>query len=223
MTILEAERILDIVSAALQETSRHHHHPISALKGYDIFQIDAALKLRVANQFLLLANRADFEERFSEVVRVCGVTPWQIMMCFVPDDQIDNPVAEGAFGGIDPATGGFKDQRMASLECMTSFGDFCKSVGAFDPNYRQKVYARIGLEYPAPSQIGNGTVAGSGNRKLPMKILAGFARFLIVILISAEMLPFTVVCLFFMPVKVLNHVDEFMRGSVRFILTGERS
>lgn len=39
MTILEAERILDIVSTALQRESQHSYHPISLLKGYSGFPI----------------------------------------------------------------------------------------------------------------------------------------------------------------------------------------
>lgn len=51
MTMTEAEEILDITSRALQDQSDLHYHRVSLLKGYDVFQTDKALKLRIANEF----------------------------------------------------------------------------------------------------------------------------------------------------------------------------
>ena len=65
MTMAEAESILDIVSVALRDIS-HRHHPVSALRGHDIYQICTALKLRIANELLLLAGRNDFEKQFKD-------------------------------------------------------------------------------------------------------------------------------------------------------------
>ena len=59
MTILEAKKILDIVSVALQESAYeqgHKHRPISALRGYDLQQICTALKLHIANEYLRLLS-----------------------------------------------------------------------------------------------------------------------------------------------------------------------
>jgi hypothetical protein len=169
MTISEAEKIIDIVSAALQDTS-HRHHPISALRGYNIYEICIALKLRIANEFLHLAYRDDFDERFAEGLRLYSSTPWLIMR-FVPDDQADDPFAE--FPLMDSATMTFKDERLAQVEMASSFGDYCKSVGLKDPNYWQKIYARIGLEYTSRSPQGNDPVTvGSDEENHDQKVVA---------------------------------------------------
>ena len=106
MTIAEAENILDIVSTALRDIS-HRHHPVSALRGYDFFQICTALKLRVANELLHLARRADFAVQFANGLKLYDGIPWQLMM-FVADDQVDNIDATGAFNQVDPSSMTFR-------------------------------------------------------------------------------------------------------------------
>lgn len=157
MTIAEAEKILDIVYSALQDTS-HRHHPVSALKGNDIYQICAALKLQIANEFLLLAHRDDFDQQFAEGLRLYDGIPWIIVTTFVADDLVDERFAEGVFNLIEPSTMDFKDERFASEETGTSFGDYCKNIGPNDPNYWRKIYARVGLEYTAGSPKANDPV-----------------------------------------------------------------
>jgi len=157
MTIEEAEKILDIVSTALEEKRIHRHPPISALKGYDIYQILTALKLLIANEFLHLAHRDDFDVQFAEGLRLYGVILIQLWR-FVPDDQVDNIRAVGVFNPIDPSnlsTMTFKDERWSSEETVASFGDYCKSVGTEDPIYWQKIYTRLGLGYTSKSPKGN--------------------------------------------------------------------
>ena len=140
MTILEAENILDIVSEALQGT-RHRHHPISALKGYDIFQVCIALRLRIANEFLHLAGKDDFEKEFTDGLTFYSSIPWQVMRSFVPDNQVESIAAVCVFTISD----------LAPLEAEESFGDYCKNIGSKDPLYWQKIYTRLGLEYSASS------------------------------------------------------------------------
>lgn len=154
MNISEAESILDIVSDALQDT-RHRHHPVSALKGYDIYQIGTAFKLRIANEFLILADSDDFNERFTEGLKLYDSIRWTIMGTFVSDDQVDELFAEGVFNPIDSATLTFKDERLAADETGSSFGDYCKSLGSKDPLYWQKIYTRADLEYTSASPRAN--------------------------------------------------------------------
>src|SRR5882757_5337231 len=116
-TIQEAERILDIVSAALQEAS--HPHPVSALQGYDIFDICIALKLRIANEFLLLSRRPDFDARFSEGLRLYQSLPWQVMSSFVADDQLGQSGAKLVISAVDQATMQL-DKDFASIETASS-------------------------------------------------------------------------------------------------------
>jgi hypothetical protein len=154
MTLQEAERVFDIVTDVLQDT-RHLHVPVSALKGYDIYQICTALKLRVANEFLVLAGREDFEEQFGDGLKLYDTGPWHISMRVVPDEQADDIHAETVFNLIDPSTLSFNDERLAAEETASSFGEYCKSIGQSDPIYWQKIYTRLGLDYTSASPRGN--------------------------------------------------------------------
>lgn len=145
MTITEADEILNVVSSALQDTS-HRHHPVSALQGYDLQDICIALKLRIANERLQLAHMPDFEMQFAEGLKLYDSIPWQIMMSFVPDDQVDDISALGVFNPIDPCTMAFKNARLAGMETGASFGEYCKSLAPEDPHYWEKVFARIGRD-----------------------------------------------------------------------------
>jgi hypothetical protein len=160
MTITEAETILDIVSEALQETSHRHHHPVSALKGHDIHAICTALKLRVANEFLMLSGTSDGDERFAQGLTLYDGIPWSIIGTFVPDEQLHSIIPELAFDPADPVTMTLR-QPLASNETASSFGGFCRAVGAKDPHYWERVYARIGLEYTTTAPRGNNPVRPS--------------------------------------------------------------
>jgi len=169
MTILEAEQILDIVSAAFQEeTEPSRLYPISVLKGYDVFQIDIALKLRIARVFLVLAKKSNFDEKFSEVINTCGSIPLNIVQLFVPDGELEKlsklPLGSPEFRKqrmeitpevFDVQTKTFKDKHLASMETASSFGDYCKYIGSEDPLYWQKIYTRIGLKHTSTSPRGN--------------------------------------------------------------------
>jgi hypothetical protein len=50
-----------------------------------VFQIDIALKLRIANWFLFVAEENDFEEKFKEVIKTCTL-PILTLTMFIPDD-----------------------------------------------------------------------------------------------------------------------------------------
>ena len=156
MTIHEAEHILDIVSAALQDNShRFGQHPISSLRGYGLPAIITALKLRIANEFLQLAHSVNFEQQFAEGLKLYDSIPWQIMRSFVADDQVGTIGAKPILSPIDPTTMKFADQQLAAMETGSSFGDFCRSIGPRDPHYWERVYDRIGLEHTAKCPKGN--------------------------------------------------------------------
>ena len=154
MTVSEACYIVfDIVAAELARGRRgHHHHPVSALREYDIVQICTAFNLVVANEFLLAKLTArqddDFEREFSETMKWYECGPLHVVgPTFVADDEVDALVAKPAFDIDDP--------RFLSQEPPSSFAKYCKSVGADDPNYWQKIYTRLGLEYTSTSPVGN--------------------------------------------------------------------
>jgi len=190
MTISEAEHIIDILAAALQKEQPHsnikneknyywnrycNHLPISILQGYDFFQIDIALKLRIANMFLLLERRDDFEEKFAKEIRICTLP---ILSRFIPDDlmakfkflaelsktlprsssefrKCERPILEEDYAHTDWF---ISDKKFSSLETSESFGAFCRSIGANDPIYWQKIYTHLGLEYTSSAAKGNSPV-----------------------------------------------------------------
>jgi hypothetical protein len=155
MTVSEAHYVVfDIVAAEVANGRRgHFHHPVSALKGYDIVGICAAFNLLVANEFLLYADREVFEEKVGEEKFAAGVRLYEtgplnvVGSKFVADDQVDVLVAKHAFK--------FDDQRFLSQETASSFAEYCRRLGADDPLYWQKVYSRLELEYTSDSPRGN--------------------------------------------------------------------
>ena len=147
MTISEAGKILNIVYTEIQRDTGHRHHPVSALKGYDLHQICTAMKLQIANALLIWADRDDFEEKFAALLKHSDVGSGIIQMSFVPDDQLDVVGAEMAFD--------LRDERYLNEETAASFGKYCKWVGSNDPFYWKKIYARLGLEYTSESPRGN--------------------------------------------------------------------
>jgi len=123
MTIAEAEYILDIVEKALlNDGPPHRYYAVSTLKGYDILQIDAAIKLRIAREYLKLLDQPDFEKQFAEGLNLYGGLPWQIINSFVPDYQVGKSNADLAFDVIDHTTNEIKEPY-ASLETASSFGN----------------------------------------------------------------------------------------------------
>ena len=171
MTIAEAERILDLVSAALQDETHRGQHPVSALQGYDIFAIMTALKLRIANEFLQLSGRPDFDQQFADGLKLYDSIPWQIMQSFVADDQVGEIGAPLVMSAVDPATMQL-DKRFASVETGSSFGDFCKSLDPTAANYWRRVYDRLGIECTDSPQVRpNSAVRAGAISTAPARIL----------------------------------------------------
>lgn len=155
MTIAEAEHVLDLLSAALQDP-RHPpgQHPVSSLGGHDLFDVVNALKLRIANEYLQLSHRSDFEQQFAEGLKLYDGIPWQVMSSFVADEHLGRTGAPLAMSAVDPATMRL-DKRFEHIETASSFGDFCKTLGSTEPRYWERVYQRIGLKHTSASPRGN--------------------------------------------------------------------
>jgi hypothetical protein len=156
MTVSEACYVaFDIVAAELKGGCHGHlHHPVSALKGYDIVQICTAFKLLVASEFLFyrclgqMTESDEYEEKFTEGVKLYEVFPLHLVgPSFVADDEVDVLIPKPAFE--------FDDPRFLSQETASSFAEYCRSLGANDSMYWQKVYTRLGLEYTSTSPRGN--------------------------------------------------------------------
>jgi hypothetical protein len=189
MTISEAEHIIDIFAAALQRKQpptngeneknfyldRYRHHlPISILQGYDFFQLDVALKLRLANMFLFFEGRNDFDEQFAKEKRLCTL-PLLALTQFIPDDLMSKfkylaellktiPRESAEFRKYEQPiwkeycaqTEWFiNDKKFLSLETSESFAAYCRGIGAKDAIYWQKIYTHLNLEYTSSSPEGN--------------------------------------------------------------------
>lgn len=189
MTISEAEHIIDVFAAALQTEQppskgeneenfywkRYRHHlPLSILQGYDVFQFDIALKLRIANMFLFLEGRSDFEEQFAKEISICTL-PSVALIMFIPDDLLakfkylaelsktlsressefrkyERPILEEDNAHTEWF---ISNEKFRSLETSESFGAYCRRIGACDPIYWQKIYTQLSLEYTSSSPKGN--------------------------------------------------------------------
>ena len=176
MTISEAYYVVhDIVAPALLATrGGHARKPVSLLKGYDLVQICTAFNLLIANEFLLSAicgasgvSGAETEKMFAESVKLYRV-PLAALCLFVADDQVDVITAKRAL--VD-----FDDPLLFSQETASSFAEYCKSVGADDPMYWQKIYTRAGLEYTMTSPRGN-RLMGETSGPTILRRVAGWLR-----------------------------------------------
>lgn len=157
MTISDAEHIMDIVRKALAQESRHGLHPLSSLEGYDVFQIDMASKLLIANDFLILSEAPNFEEKFSKSIEFYRIIRLIISDQFVPDKELEYLARFASstsfeYKGLKTTVSPSPLDKSAmiclgSLETASSFGDYCKHVGSEDQFYWQKIYTRIDLEY----------------------------------------------------------------------------
>ena len=63
-----------------------------------------------------MAGLGDFDERFADGLKLYDSIPWQIMMHFVPDDQVYSMRAEGVFNPIDRSTMTFQDKRLPPMK-----------------------------------------------------------------------------------------------------------
>jgi hypothetical protein len=189
MTISEAENIIDVFAAALQKQQppingenednyywkRYRNHlPLSILQGYDVFRFDIALKLRIANMFLILEGRIGFEEKFEKVIRICTL-PGAALVRFIPDDLLakfkylaelsktlsrvspefrkhERPIMEEDTAHTEWFV---SNEKFRSLETSESFGAYCRRIGANDPIYWQKIYTHLSLEYTSSAPKGN--------------------------------------------------------------------
>lgn len=158
MTLDKAEVIAKILTDVLSVKSPIIHYRMSVLKGFSFNEITTALKLRLAREFWLCKNDSlslmEFQRRVDSYSEVALFMPSH----FVSDSTID------AFYKLCNDSNDFnsamdwlhdewlkeKNQAYKDLddkEDIASFANYCKSVGAKNPLYWQKIYTRLSLEY----------------------------------------------------------------------------
>jgi len=172
MTIKKANFILDVIcDENLDKTSREDHQ-IFAIGGYNEFQVNIALKLNIANEFLLLSQifekddelekafsnaLSNYEHLYLDILEDFG-TIYEIDDLYETDPdsiefkQILTNIRHRQTGLVNK-DGVLFDKD--SIESLTSFGNYCKLLGVKDPDYWQKIYNRLGLDYTTSCPNGN--------------------------------------------------------------------
>jgi len=128
-------------------------YPYSALKGYDIFDIDNGLKIFLAN-LIFKKNLSDDEIKQYRGWGSMGIINYKL--AFAPDDfvyelnKLDKNSSEYRIkeGSIleRPHDGMVKIFDNENKEPITSFFDFCLSLGKNNPDYWKLVYDRLGID-----------------------------------------------------------------------------
>ena len=154
MTLAESERIIDLVAATLidQSQSSSQRHP-SVLQGFTMFDVIAALRLRIANEFLASADQPDGEAQFQANLMLYDRTRYSIASAF-QDYHNHNPLDSRIFGALKANTFELNPVFRACGTCR-GFAEFCKTVGPNEPSYWQIIYRHCNLAYTSDSPQGN--------------------------------------------------------------------
>ncbi len=180
MTLKEADKIIEIVSSAFHRETRTQFHKLSELQGYDIFDIDIALKLRTAQDYLESQRSNNGEEAFKKAVNTYEVSLMAVLSLFADDEKVDQleQLPENSPEYIQTRCTMMTErtktshpdyERWAKLETVSSFANFCRYIGAADPLYWQKIYTHLELEYISDSPRGEPNYNGNLHVKNPIR------------------------------------------------------
>ena len=155
MSVKKSDEIMTLYFALMAKFGEDSStiYPYSALKGYDIFDIDNALKIFLANQI----HRKYLSE--AEIIKLRnwgGQGLWTFNTSFAPDEFVYklNKLEKHSTEYwnmkddfiLNPPTGMVKIFYDEDKETTESFFDFCLSLGREHPNYWKEVYNRLGIE-----------------------------------------------------------------------------
>ncbi|MFO0933888.1 MAG: hypothetical protein U1E39_14455 [Planctomycetota bacterium] len=154
LTLDEAEYVLSVVESALAAETPHRHKSAALLKGYDLALISAALKLRIAREYLRFSGTPELRSQWASGVDLYARIPMLLMGNFVRDFHVGKDVVEWAFPIMDGDTRTMP-AAYGAIEHEESFARFCESLDPDSPRFWQAVYARIGLRHRDDSPQGN--------------------------------------------------------------------
>lgn len=160
MSLKEANKIIEIYSNILShslELGKFEKFRYSKLRGYDVFDIDNALKVTLAyNAF----NTSIIDDiAFGKLKKEAGENTVGVM-CFFTSFAPDSIVQQ--LKKLDPADiysrseaykleGDFFESELykafSKTESQDSFLDYCLSIDKSDSNYWEKVYNRLGITW----------------------------------------------------------------------------
>lgn len=158
MTLDSADKIAQFVVDTVARQSAQPVRRKSELRGHAFEDITKALKLRVAREYRQCANDPSAYRDFLKRVDSYDVVNISVWSEFVDDHKVQ------AVASLDPASREHKIemlrlatswqdpsnheyQKWLKQETITSFANYCRSIGADDEDYWQKVYAHLGLAY----------------------------------------------------------------------------
>ena len=161
MSIELADEIIKIFSdkLILRDKKNIHYYPYSTLKGYDIYDIENALKLLTAYR---VYNSADLnDEKLAEYKKYAsedGGAIFSFFRTFIPD-HIFKRLIKFPYGSVEYRQKEFElvyDKEMTiemrkffakETETIDSFLDFCLQLNRTNSNYWDNVYSRLNLIY----------------------------------------------------------------------------
>ena len=147
MDIAEAERIMEAVQDILLNNGARQAGA-QALQGYELLDVIAAVKLRVANelQYLIATKR---EHLFRSGLDLYDTASSHLSLAVMADDTLK---LDPSFRYLD-SDNKITDPRVAESETVGSFGAHCLIIED-EPDYWKRVYYRIGLAYRQTSPQG---------------------------------------------------------------------
>lgn len=161
MSIELANEVIKIYTDLLikREENNIHYYPYSVLKGYDIFDIENALKLLTANR---VYNSAELKEQnlseYRKYASEDGGAVFTFFSAFIPSN-IFKQLIKFPYGSTEYRQKEFEllyDEEMPKemrkffarqTETVDSFLDYCIKLGSDNPEYWIKVYSRLNLSY----------------------------------------------------------------------------
>ncbi len=172
ITIKNSYEIIDVIGEPEFDNSARKNHHVFANIGYSEFVVSQAIKLGLANEFLLISSRINekskAEKLFSGSFRHHESDYLFNLEDFMSYDEMDHlfdlkfesSEFRQALNKIRCELAEFKEKddsffNEIFFESITSFGYYCISIGVSDPNYWENIYDRIGLNYTSNCPNGN--------------------------------------------------------------------
>lgn len=164
MTLRKAQHVVERVVAEVTSPSAVLVRRMSELGGYDLEQIQVAMKLCVARDYLACSRTPSALTTFRKQVDRYDAVFVSLPCSFVPDGMLDK------FAHQKPDSREHKQamlclvaewcdhanpahQRWVHSETITSFGRFCEHVGSHDAQFWPKVFAHLELPYEGTSSL----------------------------------------------------------------------
>jgi hypothetical protein len=166
LTTDEAERIVSIVQRILTSQKLAYGYRLSELQGYSRIDVAHAFMIHIAHVYKDGRNHPDFKKDFPTLVDAMDSSLISIASTGIPDSELPQSGSNYELSTLidlagrwslisipgnphsNPATT-VERKIFGRVEMPSSIAEYCSEViQPYDPEYWQKVYAHIGLDYP---------------------------------------------------------------------------